>query len=313
VCSDTAIERTIDPAIADLQHEYDDATHRGLMWRRRSVRFAGYLAIWQVIVASIAGALSRGIHEWTDADERAMGRTIGFSSVAMMVVAALILWPSLSHFPYHVPSDTVARMMLYLVPQTLPIATPVGLMFGILLGLRGRPVNRRIRWSVTILVIFCSVVMFVVVAWTVPAANQAFRQLAAGRPVLRGLNELTLRDLASADPRQVRWLVTTKSTDEFAFAFHFRLALAFAPLVVGLFALGITAARRTEYGRVTLGVAALTSSLAYYALLYGAQAEFNAGRLRPGVAGWTPNFVFFLVTLLLFRLSPSAATPEALR
>ena len=57
------------------------------------------------------------------------------------------------------------------------VAIPLGLMFGVLSGLRGRVATRRVRRSITALAIVCSIATFVLVAWTVPAAKQAFREL----------------------------------------------------------------------------------------------------------------------------------------
>jgi putative ABC transport system permease protein len=41
----------IDPAIADMQAEYEDASRAGLTWRKRWIRLRGYLAIAMMIVA----------------------------------------------------------------------------------------------------------------------------------------------------------------------------------------------------------------------------------------------------------------------
>ena len=45
------MDYSVDPAIADMQAEYDDASRRGLTWRKRWIRLRGYLSIFTMIVA----------------------------------------------------------------------------------------------------------------------------------------------------------------------------------------------------------------------------------------------------------------------
>jgi lipopolysaccharide export LptBFGC system permease protein LptF len=307
------MERLIDPTIADLQHEYDAAASRGLVWRGRYIYTVGSIAISRLIAASAAGASTRAMRDWARADGRAVGRTAGFSSITVVVMATLLVWPALSRYARVLPADKVAWMIVCLVPSALLIAIPLGLMCGILSGLRGRLATRSVGRSVMALAIACSIATLALSAWTMPAANQAFRELIAGRHLTRGLNELTLRELSSSDLAQIRRLVTAETTDGFAFAFHSRLALAFAPLVLGLFSLGVANGGRNGRGRLTTGVAALTLSFAYYLLLYGARAEFIAGWLPPVAAGWGPNLAVLVVTLLLFRWPLAAETLEVHR
>ena len=47
----------------------------------------------------------------------------------------------------------------------------------------------------------CSLAMFAMLAWIVPASNQAFRVTVAGHDLLKGLHELTLADLSRRLPR----------------------------------------------------------------------------------------------------------------
>ena len=106
-----------------------------------------------------------------------MGRTIAYSLATITAVVVFLVGIPLSNLRQHVPSDQVAWTVLYLVPQALVVAIPLGLMFGVLSGLRGRVATRRVRRSITALAIVCSIATFVLVAWTVPAAKQAFREL----------------------------------------------------------------------------------------------------------------------------------------
>jgi hypothetical protein len=296
----STMERLIDPAIADLQHEHDDAVRRGLVWRGRWIRLAGYAAFWKVAGMAAAG---HALRERTAADDRSVRRTVGFSLVAVIALTAVLVWPGFSRFERPGTGSTV-RLLMYLVPQALAIALPLGLVFGILLGLRNRAATTRAKWTITALAIGCSAVAFIIVAWLMPEANQAFRELTAGRRLMRGLNELTLSQLARRDPG---WLIGGDFTPQrLSFEFHFRVALAFASFTLGLFSLGVaTTFTHKQYGLFTTGLMALAISVAYYLLLYGARrVEFVGEWLPPIVAGWLPNLVLLMLALLLSRIRP---------
>src|SRR4051812_133130 len=81
ICSAAAMEQLIDPAIADLQHEHEDAVRRGLKWRARSVLVAGYSAFWKV--AAVA-AVRHPTDERGAVDERSVSRTVAFSVGAIV-------------------------------------------------------------------------------------------------------------------------------------------------------------------------------------------------------------------------------------
>jgi lipopolysaccharide export LptBFGC system permease protein LptF len=294
----STMERLIDPAIADLQHEHDDAIRRGLVWRGRWLYAVGCIAVWKVIAASATAASTRAIGDWACADGCALWRTIRYSLATIAVVVALLIWPPLSSYSHRIPANKVAWMVIYLVPQALLVAIPLGLMFGILSGLRGRVATTRVRRSVAALVIVCSIATFVLAAWTMPAANQAFRELMAGHRLQRGINEMTLVELAPTAENV--WAVTATAT-RLAFEFHFRLALAFASLALGPFAIAVTAAWRGAYRVRGLVIVGFLSSIAYYVLLFWARQAGYARDQQPNVVvAWIPNLVFLALTLLLF-------------
>jgi lipopolysaccharide export LptBFGC system permease protein LptF len=310
VCSQSAMERLIDPTIADLQHECDEAGARGRVWRCRLLRLAACAAIGKLVMIAIADP---AVYERTAADSRALARTVVFSLVIVCGLTGVLILPPLINSPdWRLSGLPAARLAIYLVPQAVPLALPLGLMSGILFGLRDYVPTRRVQWTIAVLAIGCSAAAFVILAWLLPAGNQAFRELMAGQRLLRGMNELTLRELAATDLVQIRRLITAETTSRFAFAFHSRLALAFAPLMLSLFSLGIAHRSRHEHGRLTMSLTTLIMSFAYYVLLYGARAEFNAGWLPPMVAGWGPNLVVLAITFTLFCL-PTPAEIHAAR
>jgi hypothetical protein len=306
----STMERLIDPAIADLQHEHDDAIGRGLVWRGRWVHTASCIAVWKVIAASATTASTRAIGDWACADGCALGRTIGYSLATIAAAVALLIWWPLTSYSHRIPANKVAWMVIYLVPQALVVAMPLGLMFGILSGLRGRVATTRVRRSVAALAIVCSIATFVLAAWALPAANQAFRELMAGHRLPRGFNEMTLVELART-PAQNIWLVSA-TANRLAFEFHFRLALAFASVALGLFAMAVTAAWRGAYRVRGLVIVGSLTSIAYYVLLFWArQAGYAADEQANVAVAWIPNLVFLAMTLLLFCRPFAAETQES--
>jgi len=305
----STMTRLIDPAIADLQHEHEDAIRRGLGFRGRWIPIAGYIGVWTVIAASTTVAVTHAISEWARADERAVGRTIGYSVAAIALVVAFFVSIPLSQLSQHVPTDKGMWIVLFLVPQALVVAIPLGLLFGVLSGLRGRVATRRVRRSITAFAIMCSISAFVLVGWTIPAANQAFRQLISGHRLAPGLNELTLGQLARR-PAQTGWFVSLTAS-RLSFEFHFRLALAFASLVLGLFAVAVTSAWHGAYRVRSIVILGSLVSFVYYALLFWArQAGYAADEPAAIAVAWTPNLVFLTTTLLVLRRISAAETHQ---
>jgi hypothetical protein len=299
LCGTTAMDRLVDPAIADLQHEYQAAVRRGLIWRSRWILAAGYAACAKVAaVAMIVRALRAPIM----ADDRAVVRTLVFSLAAVLLLTAVFMWPPLALARHGVPALTT--LLLSLVPQALAVALPLGLVFGILLGLRNRPVTAPVTRTVALFGLGCTVAAFVLVAWVMPAANQRFRELAAPsgmpKPIARGYNELTLDELGSVD---IGRLGRTMNVDPHRLEFEFqsRLAIAFAPLALSLLALGVAANRRKERGPVLISLVGLMIAFGYYVLMYESREAWMSDRAPALIAGWAPNLAC-VVSALLLRL-----------
>jgi hypothetical protein len=311
----STMERLIDPAIADLQSEHADALRLGRVWQARRVRLAGYVAFWKVAAIGLSRGSARAL---IAPHHGAIGRTIRFSGLATTALTLLFMgppaWNSLSH-----PGHRLA-IFLWLVPQALAVALPMGVVFGVLCGLRGRIATARERQAIVGLTIASSLAMIVFVGWILPVSNQVFREVTFGGPVARGTNELTIAELASGRLTEGRSLLLWGTLTRRVFEFHFRLALAFAPLVLGVFALGIAGVRRRVSNVVGVGALALVSCFAYYTLLYYARSTYYA-RLDTRdhalaiVAAWSPNLAFLASALPLWmirRRGPSAAGPSRL-
>ena len=145
----STMERLIDPAIADLQHEHDEAIRRGLRWRGRVICLIGYGTCWKVLTIA---AVRHAVFERTAEDDRAVGRAIVFSLVAVLALTAVLVLPVLqSTVLRRSDAGTASRLLLYSVPSALVVAVPLGLVFGILLGLRNRVSTTRVTWTVAAL------------------------------------------------------------------------------------------------------------------------------------------------------------------
>lgn len=308
-CDRATMARLIDPVIADLQHEHDDAVRSGRRWRACAVRIAGALAFWKVTVITMASASARQ-PSWATADDGAVGRTIRVAGIATTVTTALLVWPPMRH-AFAASSDwDLFILILYLLPQALAMTLPMGLVFGVLCGVRHPGPTRRTRLSLALLMLAASSAALVLNGWLLPAGNQAFRQLAfallnpdAGGALSRGINELTLGELLSID----------------AYQFHARLALASAPLVLGAFSLVLATAKRGRSHAVIAGLTALALCFTYYILLLearelalGRQLLAHGYRVPGAVAAWGPNLLAAAAALLLHLRTRgrSAADPS---
>ena len=242
-----------------------------------------YVAFAKVFAVAASRGAAPGVRDWNAAGDRALGRTTLFSLAATIVLTVVSIWPPLQRAV--LIGRPVMWLAWYLLPQALSVAVPMGVVFGILAGQRGRAPTRRTQWIIAALTLAISLAMFANVAWAIPASNQAFREMVAGRPIARGTNELTLSALRSVSPAQ----------------FHVHVALAFSPMALGLFALAVAAAWRGTYGRPVTCATALATCMAYYALLYNTNTAALSGQL-PAVAGWLADVVFLAIALLLLRL-----------
>jgi lipopolysaccharide export LptBFGC system permease protein LptF len=238
----------------------------------------------------------------TGEDRRTLIRTLGLCAGIMIVVTVL-----LAAIPFRrlLRGDPNAGShALYLVPQALPIAIPVGLIFGILWGFGRGAASRRSRTLVLIVAVASSVASFTMLAWVVPAANQAFRVALSGRPlVMKGVNELTLGELRRLlELRRHEPMALERPHDiyvrDLALNYHTRWALAGAPLVLSIFAVVLTGRRR---GRLMLGLVGFTAIFVYYIIMYSARALGLYGTLPAFALAWSPNAVFLLVSVAVMH------------
>jgi lipopolysaccharide export LptBFGC system permease protein LptF len=283
VCHPTTMERVVDPLIADLQCEYADAIRRGDFWCAVRVRLAGYVGFWRTLFLQMVVGRS-----WDAVDYAAVRRICVISILATVTITALLVLPPLLRTS---GQWFGGRLILYLMPQAIPLSLPVGLTLGILCGLRGA-VTPRLRRTLLLGAVMASALSFVTLAWVVPEANQAFRSLVArelGGQLEPGPNELPLLELSkrieAMDP-------FNPATASLRFTYHVRYAISIAPLVLSLLAFGVSAVTRRRAVAIASGVAAAVSYVAAFFLMDAGVQTAPSLRI---VAAWLPDAVFSVV------------------
>ena len=131
-CSNTMMARVIQPGLADLQSEYQKAISSGRVWESRWIRIAGYVVFVKVIVLCGWGETMQSLRGWTVDDRRILVHTLEVSIVVITIVTFVlevpILRPLLS--PRYQTHGGDVRLFIYLIPQGLGVAIPIGCMLG---------------------------------------------------------------------------------------------------------------------------------------------------------------------------------------
>src|SRR5215467_13136149 len=273
------MDHLIDPVVADLQLEYAEATRSGRMWRGRWVRLAGYVAFARVTTRTLRAFLA-----------------LTFATTLLMEL------PPLTRFgmKFVVPS------LVYLAPQALVLAVPMALTLAIAWAGRRAPRTRQsIRGTIAAGAV-CSMLSFVILAWLVPPANQAFRVAAAheaglASPSPPGPSEMTIGELRK---EMKRWTAIHTRWRELEFQYYFRWAFGFASLPLALL---MTALRRRSVRRQFMLVGAVASIVGYYVLMFFGRLIFfghvvESGILQAVVGAWMPNLVTVLMAAVIAML-----------
>jgi lipopolysaccharide export LptBFGC system permease protein LptF len=190
--------------------------------------------------------------------------------------------------------------VLYLIPQALPIAVPIGFTIAVVFGLRASLAGRLVVWILSAAVT-CSVVSFLTLGWWAPASNQAYRTKIVGRVIPKGDNELTLGELRTRI-EEIRAFDPAAPARRLSVLYHTRWALSVTPLVLAVFALGIAGHSRRATGGSALG--AVLSSGGFFLLLMWTSYLAFRGSVPPLLGAWLPNITIFGVTTALTLRSP---------
>ena len=287
-CSET-MQRVIDPLIADLQREHAEAVRRGRVWKSRWIQVAGWIAFFKVVAISATASLT-SIEEWTPDDRRSLTRAAVISVVTLVVITVLLVSRSVEDIP-KVLVHPSPRRFLFLAPYPFLAGIVLGATLGIVLGLGGRALSRRLVTAAIGGALICSAIVFIDVGWIAPAAHIAYRMTIGGTDPTPDIGEAPLGAL-----RRKIEQVQCDSQDAplgflaaLSFDYHRRVALSFSPLVFALFGLAMTSCFRRRW---VLGIAACAAFLAYGWLVIVVRPwDLNPWNLRSPVyvAAWLPN------------------------
>jgi len=229
-----------------------------------------------------------------------MRDSIWWSAMAITVAVLALDLPFLFHSPRDFDFRRWLLMALFLAPQALVIAVPVGLTVGMVIGGRSR-VSSRILPLVLALALLASLLTFAVNGWIVPASNQAYRFTAVQWTPLRGAAELNLVELHSlmgASASAIRALAPLSDRWDVATNYYARFAVACSPMAFALF--GVWAATLSRVSRRLLVVAV---ACAYVALFLAVDPQ-QAKAFSPVIVAWFPTLSIAAIALLVRWCSP---------
>lgn len=301
-------ERILLPAIADLQHELAETRGRSRP-ARAFARLCAYAAFWRAFglcLASRSDQVHRVVRWQT---------ILGGAAVFAVSTPALTLQPLL-----RVRRDGGGwSLALLLLPSAVAVTLPLSALGAGLVATRFRRIAERRRPFVRPVVTYGAVataLSFVVMAWAVPSANQAYRVQAyqafrawsgvKAPPSFiptKGYPEMTMGELRDARRRavlQARW----EQAEQASYYVHLKGAIPAAALAFGLATLALAPARRRPrfpiLGGVLLGC---LTAFVYYVLMYVFRAQVWAMAVPAWLGAWAPPLAFsaMATTVMVWR------------
>ena len=296
LCSARTLERSVEPAIADLQQEFAGAGGvAGRVW----ILLTGYFAILKVIAICVGS-----VSVETDEERRTLVRTLQSCALMVAVILVMLIVPPLINHP-----RMGWRAATTLVPQAMALSVPIGIAFGLAFGLSARPTMNLAKATLGG-ALAASAFSFVILAWGVPAANEAFREItfrelrARGYqgPVTgpqKGYSEMTLSELRGeiAHFSAGGELLSARKS---VFRLHLRFALAAAT-----FALASLLLAAPVNHRGLRGLLAFTVCLVYWMLMFAGDVGSRRGYLTPPLGAWLPNLVLLSSAIVIASLRSS--------
>ena len=224
-----------------------------------------------------------------------MGRAFVVAAASLVVFVAVLCAP-------FVNNDGVWRhenpltLIAYMAPAATSVALPASLVCGLVFGLG--QAQRRLRAAVVALALVASCASWYLVAFAVPASNQAFREAlvaqSGGLGPGRGVSELTLGEINTLRAEATLMPGTLPiSMTALTRAYHTRWAQAVSPLVLALAIPSLTRGRRWIDGAIGAGVV-----LGYLAGFIWPNLTYPS----PIAAAWAPNAVLMIVTVSVITL-----------
>lgn len=308
VCSETTMERLIDPVISDLQTEFALAIRDGAPWRSGWALLVGYVAFAKVSLWCGLLGLREARRNWSNEDRQGLLHTLWLSGCAIVIVSVplwLLELPTTrdllesmrdTEFP---PNASVQRLMIYLVPAILPLGMPIGLAIGVALGTHGRALSRRLIGTIILVALAASAVSVVNVGWLNPATNQLYREAIVGEYVRKGDHEFSLPELNRLVQPDVRARLGMSSHHytSFLFELHQRLGIATAPLTFCALALVLTIRRRVR--RIGVFAAVSVAAMGYLMMRWLGYGLSLSGSIPPQLGAWMPQIALVMTTALV--------------
>jgi len=185
--------RVFHPLVADWQHEMRHA-HCGVPRLRSAI--AGTLALGS---AALLTAVSMAT-PWRAAPAMRWStrRTLaGFGTVGTLILLAPFL-------KYQDGSLRLALWLVALMPSSLPVALSFALLPAAMACAAVEPASARVRSRFFVVGVTAITIVYVTlsVAWLGPLANQIWREAIAGASLDRGIHELAVSELWTADTRR---------------------------------------------------------------------------------------------------------------
>jgi lipopolysaccharide export LptBFGC system permease protein LptF len=306
-------ERFLFPVIADLQHEVRASTGDGRA-RRFATSARGYFAFWRT--AAACGLRVR---------EPALGslfRPAGVMLASVLFLSLLEIAPIISVFGrgrwQGIGLRTTLELLALLLPQALVVTLPVGALFAGFLENRRRQASEPavIARSLLAISLGAALLSLLMTVWTVPAANQAFREkayraaaiatggnpyaaapsLEKGPPEMTAGELLRARRLSEGNPR---------AQANFDWYRHQKAAVPVAALVFALVALAAGTRRAARWPMLRAAVLTAFVAAAYAALYISGRILTLNGVVPASAGAWGANVTIGAVALLTatWRLS----------
>ena len=270
-------ERALRHLVADLQFEHARASG-GV--GRALARVRGTLAFWRVLLPAIGGALAWG----ATAAEIDATRRRGAHALWAILGVSVLLFVSL---PYPLPA--LRRESVLLLPSTLALAMPLGILLATALGRRVETASH--RRAVKRIAVVAGLLTFANAAWWTPRANQdyrerAFRILGQSPAVVLapGDREMTLGELSERSELLRSW-GDRAGAARVDVEWHKKPALG-----VWCFALALLGAvlAATGWRRAFRAGAVLVLAAGLSIALRAAEAAADTGRWPAALAMWLP-------------------------
>ena len=224
LCTPKALERIVEPAIADLQNEHANAATGRTRVRRAQILLAGYVAVLEVIVMCALDTPIRRTLLW------AAAMTSGAASLLLILTLAVV--PGIS--PYYVS---------LLAALWIPIAIPVGVTLGIVVALSGKAVSRRTGTAMVATAVIAAAISFSMTLLSPPVASQSFRQSVSNALGGRGVVVKAANDLSAFAIQQQPAFAPGGDLKAWplrrAWTKHLVLSVPFATPVLVVFALAV--------------------------------------------------------------------------